>query len=90
MTTLRLRRDRLTWIDTDEEIVALDEERSMYLSANPSAALLWRALVAGCTREQLVGALVDSFEVDPATAGSDVDAFLEDLGTRGLLEEEVA
>ena len=86
MTVLRLREDRLQWIDADGEVVALDERSLMYLNANPSGAVLWRALAAGATREQLVGSLLDAFEVDEETAGRDVDRFLEDLRSRDLLE----
>jgi hypothetical protein len=86
VSELRLRRSSLQWLDADGEIVALDEEALVYLSANESGALLWQALAAGTSREVLVGALVDTFGIDPAQAGRDVDAFLAELERRDLLE----
>jgi Coenzyme PQQ synthesis protein D (PqqD) len=84
--TLRLRADRLHWLETDGEIVALDEAALVYLNANPSAGVLWRLLAEGTTREALVAGLLDEFDVDEPTAGRDVDAFVEELSERGLLE----
>lgn len=86
MTVLRLRADRLQWLEADEEVVALDERSLIYLNANPSGALLWRALAAGTTRDELVRKLFDTFDVDQPTAGRDVDRFLAELEARGLLE----
>ena len=83
--TLRLRADRLHWLESEGEIVALDEEALLYLNANPSAAVLWQLLAAGTSREALVAGLLEEFDVDEATAARDVDAFLVELGDRSLL-----
>lgn len=86
MTELRLRRDRLQWLVADAEVVALDEEKLLYLGANESAGLLWQELDAGTTRDRLVEQLLDTYDVDRAQAEADVDAFLAQLDERGLLE----
>ncbi len=85
MKVLRLRADHLQWLESDGEVVALDESSLVYLNANPSGALLWRALADGARRDELVGRLVEAFDVDDGTAGRDVDRFLADLESRGLL-----
>ena len=90
MSELRLRADRLHWLETDGEVVALDEESLVYLNANPTGAVLWRALAKGATREELIQSLVAEFEVDDTTAAVDVDRFLADLDARGLLERSGA
>lgn len=87
---LRLRRDDLAWRAVEDELIAIDVRDSSYLSANDSGLLLWRTLAEGTTREGLVAALTEQFDVDPATAGADVDAFLADLRERGLLDEAVS
>lgn len=86
MTTFRLRKERLQWLEADDEVVALDESALVYLNANSSGAVLWRALASGATREDLVGALLGEFEVAETTAGEDVDRFLADLEARGIIE----
>ena len=90
MSELRLRADRLHWLEADDEVVALDEQALVYLNANPTGAVLWRALAQGATREELVRGLAAEFEVDEATAAVDVDRFLADLDARGLLERSGA
>jgi hypothetical protein len=82
---LRLRHTEVAWRDVDGEVVALDERAAVYLAANPAGALLWRALAAGATRDELVAELVRAYGIDTARAGADTDAFLRDLDTRGLL-----
>jgi hypothetical protein len=82
---LRLRRTEVAWRDVDGEVVALDERAAVYLAANPAGALLWRALAAGATRDELVAELVDAYGIDAARARADTDAFLRELSSRGLL-----
>jgi hypothetical protein len=82
---LRLRSDRLQWLDADGEVLALDETSLLYLGANESGSLLWQALAGGTTREGLVTRLVETYGIDEQIARSDLDAFLADLRRRGLL-----
>lgn len=86
MTELRLRSDRLHWLEADGEVVALDESALVYLNANPSGATLWQALAVGATRDDLVRRLLSEYEVDEQTAAADVDGFIAELDARGLLE----
>lgn len=87
MTTLRLRARKLQWLETDGQVIALDEETLVYLSANQAGALLWQKLANGTTREQLVERLVANFGIDVSEAARDVDAFLAQLEARGLLAD---
>jgi hypothetical protein len=74
---IRLKPSELEWREIDGEIIALEAERSLYLAANPAAALLWQLLADGATRERLCAALVDEYGIDDGLAARDVDAFLE-------------
>lgn len=82
---LRLRPERLDWVDVEDEIVALDTERSVYLAPNPSGAVLWRMLIEGTTRQEMVTSLVSAFGITSDRAHQDVDAFVERLEALGLL-----
>jgi len=84
---LRLRADRVSWREIDDEIVAVNVATSTYVSANASGKVLWHALADGATREELVDALVATFGIDRTQAGGDVDRFLAELAENGLLEE---
>jgi hypothetical protein len=83
--TVRLRSERLAWRRAGDEVIALDLERSEYLSVNATAAHLWEALSAGANRAQLVRLLCTYFDVAPEIAGADVDLLLEQLDEAGLL-----
>lgn len=82
---MRLRTDDLEWREIDAEIVVLDGRDATYLTVNGSGALLWRLLAAGATREQLVGALLDAYDVAEPAAAVDTDKFLQTLAEQGLL-----
>ena len=83
---LRLRSDAVAWREIDGEVVALGLESSTYFGTNSSGTVLWRRLAEGATRAELVGDLVTTFDLETAHAEADVDGFLADLRTRGLLE----
>ena len=85
MTRLTLRTDDLTWREIDDEIVALEGRRSMYLAANSSGGMLWRMLARGATRDELAAALATAYGINAAAAGADTDRFLEQVRTAGLL-----
>ena len=83
---LKLREGALAWREVDGRAVLLDLEASMYLEVNESGSLLWRLLAEGTTREALVGALVDAYDLPADQAAADVDELLEDCRARGYLE----
>lgn len=85
MTIYRMRPDRLEWRQVEGEVVVLDVKSSQYLALNSSGAVLWPMLSDGVTKDQMVAALVDAFEVDVATATVDVDAFIQDLVDKDLI-----
>lgn len=85
MTQLRLRPDELAWTDVDGEIVALDESTALYLAANESGGLLWRALADGASRDELSDLLARTYGLTAERARQDTDAFLATLRDRGLL-----
>ena len=54
---------------------------------NAVGECIWDYIGEPRTREQIVGAVVSAFEVEEAVAGMDVEEFLENLRTAGLVEE---
>jgi hypothetical protein len=83
---LRLRSDAVAWREVDGEVIALGLETSTYFGTNSSGSLLWKRLAEGTTRAELVGELVATFGLELSHAQADVDAFVDDLRGRGLLE----
>ena len=79
--------DGLVWREFEDEVLALDMERSIYLRLNRSGAMLWERLEDGATRSELIAALTDRFEVEPEEAAADVDAFIAACRERGLVRD---
>lgn len=55
---------------------------------NESSAFLWKCLEKETSKEALVKALLDEYEVDRALAEHDVDTFLKTLEDSGMLKKE--
>lgn len=83
---MQLRPDAVAWREVDGEVIALGLESSTYFGTNSSGSLLWKRLAEGTTRAELVDALVARFEIEPERAQTDVDAFVDDVRSRGLLQ----
>jgi len=80
----RVRAAGVTWRQTDAEAVVLDLEESVYYGLNHLGTLLWKRLADGATREDLIDLLVAG-GAPAAAASEDVDAFLSELVSFGLL-----
>jgi hypothetical protein len=86
MSELRLRSESLEWREIEDEVIAIDTRTSSYLSANGSGLVIWRELAEGTTRELLIERIVETFGIETDRAAADVDHFLSDLRSRGLLD----
>ncbi len=65
---------------------ASQEFRGM-VTLNETGSFLWERMQVEVTREELVRALVKTYDTDEETAGRDVDAFVAKLREAGLLVE---
>jgi hypothetical protein len=79
MTLLKLKESDLHWREIDGEVIALESRSSRYVAANGAGTVLWRALLAGATRDGLADELVREYGIDRQRAVADVDRFLETL-----------
>lgn len=77
----------LVWREFEDEVLALDTDRSVYLRLNKSGTLLWERLGAGATRSELVAALTEAYAVGPDQAAADVDDFVSSCRERGLIRD---
>jgi hypothetical protein len=84
---VRIREDAVAWREVGDEMVALDVARSTYLAVNRTGAVLWQELARGATPAALADLIAERFGIERERAIRDVQAFLDDLRQRGLLEE---
>ncbi len=66
----------------DEELGAL------YNLPNETASTIWDQARNGRSEDDIVSSLMEEFEVDEATARADVNALLDELLSRNLLQEK--
>lgn len=55
---------------------------------NDVAALVWEKLQNPVSREELLAAILNEYNVEEATAAADLDKLLEKLKSYGVIEEE--
>ena len=82
----KLKNELLEWREVEGEVVALDLRNSSYLGINKTGAVIWPLLAEGADIEALVKAVTERFDVDEPTARQDVSSFIEDLSSKGLIE----
>ena len=56
------------------------------IKLNDTGAFLWQQLQQERTREELIAAMLEEYEVDEATAANGVDAFIKTLQSHDLLD----
>jgi len=83
---MKLRVDDITWREIDGDLVVLDLRSSTYLTANASGTLLMKQLTQERSLQELAQALVAAFGIPERRAHLDAQAFVDELGERGLLD----
>lgn len=68
-------------------LVSVSDEESTMQTLNETGAFLWSLLEEDTTIESMTEKMVSEYEIDAATAKSDIEAFTEKLRLSGLLEE---
>lgn len=56
------------------------------ITLNDSGVFLWKKLEKGATEDELIGALLNEYEVEEAVAKSDVSEFISKLKDANLLK----
>lgn len=78
----------VSWREVDGEVVALDLRSSTYFSTNRTGAIMWHAMVDGCSVDDLIELLQATFGIDETRAAADVTAFLDLLSKNKLLLDQ--
>lgn len=87
---VRLDRTGVEAREVDGEIVIFDLRNRRYLGGNATATALWPLLLEGTSRNALAERLVSVYGIEPDRARSDADAFVDSLGSLGLLADPLA
>ncbi len=79
---------KMRTIDGEHLVVATGDAADLgaMITVNDTGAFLWNLLTEDTTREALLAALLAEYEVDEATAAVDLDAFLDAIAQKGILD----
>jgi len=69
-----------------DELVILDVNSGRYFGLNDVGALIWDLLEHDTTRDDLVDAVLASFDVDRDQAAGDIDDLVTELVDRDLVD----
>ena len=83
--TIRLRTDRISFVEVDGRQLILDSRRSVYYAVNETGLHLWSALRTGTTEAELRRMLIEDHGAGEAEASADIVKFLKQLDDHGLL-----
>lgn len=83
--TLAKAAGHFTETEIDDEIVVMSLDSGDFFSLTGPARAIWLALDEGMERAGLIARLATAFETEPAALAADVDAFLGQLRSAGLL-----
>ena len=71
-------------------VVAVGAEAKKYnvmITLNETGGFLWKKLTDGASKDELISAILDTYDIDEETAVSDVERFLAKLTNAHLLDE---
>ncbi|MBP3579906.1 MAG: PqqD family protein [Clostridia bacterium] len=71
-------------------VVAIGEEAkkaNVMITLNETGGFLWQKLSEGATEEELLRAVLNTYDIDEATAKADVEDFVKKVKNSGLVEE---
>jgi hypothetical protein len=83
--TIRLRTDRISFVEVNGRQLILDSRRSVYYAVNETGLHLWSALRKGTTETELRRMLIEDHGAGEAEASTDIAKFLKQLDDHGLL-----
>ena len=78
---------KTAWRIIEGEAVILSMESKVLRGLNPVGSRIWDLIDGQRSLEDIVGVIVQEFDVAPGQAAQDVEAFIRDLLDRGLVNQ---
>lgn len=85
---LKKRGDRFVETQVDGEVVIMDLASGDFFSLRDSALEIWRLVDGSRDRDAILAALSDDYGVAVTSLADDVDAFLDQAVSAGLIARE--
>lgn len=78
---------KTAWRIIEGEAVILSMESKVLRGLNPVGSRIWELIDGQRSFEEIIGVVVQEFDVTPEDAGQDVGAFIQELLDRGLVTQ---
>ena len=79
--------ENLTYVSNRDGALILDKPKNAMTPLNSTGAYIWQRLEQGTSPDDIVNGLASETDSDPKVVAADVNLFLEDLKSQGLLRE---
>ena len=80
-----VRNPSVLWRELDGEAILLDPQAGCSYNLNTVGTLVWKLLDGQHSREDIVAAICEAYEVEAELAGQDVQRLFDDLLTNKLV-----
>lgn len=78
--------DAVVAAELGDEAVLLNVETGLYFGLGEAEVIVWHMLGDGASEDEIIGRLLDTYEVDASQLRVDLTQFLETLLERNLLQ----
>ena len=82
---LRKAADRISETAIDDEIVVMSLDSGDFFSLTETACAIWKLLDTPQSREALIDAVAQDYQISPDAIAGDVDGFLAEMRKAGLI-----
>lgn len=86
MTELQINKDAILWKDVQGRVIVLLIENGSFCELNALGSRIWSFLVEGSSKEEIIKALQQSYDIPRETLEKDVDAFIARMTEQGILK----
>jgi hypothetical protein len=80
-------RREIVSVEIDGELIVYDDEREMAHLLSPTAAIVWELLDGRSRVDEIAADIAEAFDLTTDNALDDVITLVQDLASRGLLED---
>jgi glycosyltransferase involved in cell wall biosynthesis len=84
---LQLSPETIYWFNDTDISMIVNQKTRVRIVLRTTGNFIWRRIIAGVGRDELIQELGDYYNVSSVTAGSDVDDFVEELIDAGIINE---
>lgn len=81
----RIDPNKVLWKEVDGLVVVLLVSSGYFIELNKIGSVIWKLLALGKTVNEVIDAMAETYDVSNEKLSSDVNAFIEEMMSQGLL-----